>query len=141
MCISKSTSFSCMAGLKNDKILCAALSYELRKAGIQFIYQEPSMLQHKGNITKKTRKLEIIAGNIIFIFNVTFLTLHNFFLYFFYILQKPLTLINRDQSKNKFNQVFGHTYVDPRLISSHPVLQKTWTTMRVWLWPQACNII
>ena len=40
-------SFSCMTGLEIDKIRCVALSEELGKAEIDFIYKEPSMLSKK----------------------------------------------------------------------------------------------
>ena len=47
----------------------------------------------KRNITKKTKKLEIIAGN--FNFKISLLILRNFFYIFVYVLQKPSKPIRR----------------------------------------------
>ena len=59
-----------MAGLESNKIWCVALFYELGKAGISILHIHIHVPTR--NITKETRKLEIIESNIIFTLTLTF---------------------------------------------------------------------
>ena len=71
-----------------------------------------SCSETKRNITKKTKKLEIIAGN--FNFKISLLILRNFFLHFCLCSTETI----------QTNQTLRHYYADPRHISSHPLFDE-----------------